>query len=499
MADSDPVPRLGHRAARGAAVTLMGQGTRLVVQVVSVVVLARLLTPHDYGLITMVLVIVGVGEIFRDFGLSTAAIQAPTLSRAQRDNLFWLNGLIGFVLTAVVVLLAPLIAAIFHQDELVGLARLCAGTFLLNGFATQYRASLIRSLRFGSVVIADVVGPIVALIVAVTCALNGLGYWSLAAQQLAQAGTVLVLVAALAGWLPGRPRRGTGMGHFVHFGWNMVSTQLVNYAGNNTDSIVLGLTVGPSGLGLYSRAFSLLKTPLNQVLTPVTNVAIPVLARVQDANAAFSAYVLRGQVLLGYTLVAGLALAASCARPVVDIAFGPEWAGLAPLLSLIAIAGMFQVLTFVANWVYVSRGLTGSLFRFTVVSVMIKVTCILIGSRWGVVGVAAGYAASPLLAWPLAFLWLSRLTVIPTRGLLLGGVRMAVVAGSSGALAWGAVTVTASGGPWLQLASGIVTIGAGYLVWALLLPVVRQDLRVVRHAADLLRRPAPPVVAPTAA
>lgn len=496
MDATEPAPEhLGRRAARGAAVTLLGQGTRVLVQVVSVIVLARLLTPHDYGLFTLVLVIIGVGEIFRDFGLSTAAIQARELSRVQRDNLLWMNAAIGLALSLLVFAAAPLLAATFHQEELTGLARVAAWTFLLNGFATQYRASLNRSLRFGSVVVADLTGPVAGLVVAVVCALHGLGYWSLVIQQLVQASTILVVVALLSGWLPRAYRRGAGMGHFVHFGWNLVATQLVNYAGNNTDSVVLGLTVGPSDLGLYSRAFSLLKTPLNQVLTPVTNVAIPILARLQDAQDRFSEYVVRGQLLLGYTAIAGLGVVVSCSRPIVDLAFGPEWAGLAPLLALIAVAASFQTLTFVANWVYVSRALTGSLFRFTVVSVLIKITCILVGSRWGVVGVAAGYAASPVLAWPLAFLWLSRLTTIPTRRLLLGGVRISAVVYTTAALAWWSVSSAEQSGSVAQLAVGVGVTLLGYLAWAALVPAVRRDVAAVLHTARLVRSPRRPAAA----
>ena len=133
--------RLAQRAARGAGVTLVGQGVRIVLQTATVAVLARLLDPHDYGLLAMVLVIVGIGEIFRDFGLSNAAIQAKTLkSVEQRDALFWVNSVIGLVLTAIVFAGAPLAAWAFGQPNLLHITQVLAFTFIINGLATQYRA-----------------------------------------------------------------------------------------------------------------------------------------------------------------------------------------------------------------------------------------------------------------------------------------------------------------------------------------------------------------------
>lgn len=152
-------PGLGERAAKGALITFSGQFARILLQVVSVVVLARLLTPHAYGVVAMVLAVIGIGEIFRDFGLSSAAIQSKTLSRGQRDNLFWVNAGIGLVLATIVFFAAPLIAIIYRHPEVEPLARALSLTFLMNGLATQYRADLNRRLKFMQLTTGDVLSP----------------------------------------------------------------------------------------------------------------------------------------------------------------------------------------------------------------------------------------------------------------------------------------------------------------------------------------------------
>ena len=211
-------------------------------QMASVVILARLLSPRDYGLYTTVLIVVGVGEIFRDFGLSSAAIQAAVLTRLQRDNLFWVNTGLGVVLAGLTIrgraryrrAVRPAVADHDH-------ARTCLDV-RINGLATQFRADLNRRLKFGRLAVTNLCGQAVGLVVAIAAAAAGARYWALVASQLAQVGVVLVLVVVFARWLPRRPRRGVPLGSFLRYGWNFVATEVVNYFGNNLDSTIIALS-----------------------------------------------------------------------------------------------------------------------------------------------------------------------------------------------------------------------------------------------------------------
>lgn len=478
---------LGHRAARGALVTVGGQAIRMVVQVGGVVVLAHLLSPHDYGLLAMVLAVVGVGELFRDLGLSSAAVQAPVLTRGQRDNLLWLNTGIGAVLMGIVLLGAPLLADLYDEPDLVDIARALSVTFLVNGFATQYRAHLTRHMQFARLAAVDVVAPVVALAVALVAALSGAGYWSLVLQQVTVAVVLLVGVMTAARWWPGLPRRGEPMRGLLSFGWNLLGTQLVGYAANNVDSLTIGVRFGSVDLGFYNRAFSLLMQPLTQLRAPTTTVALPVLSRLQDDPVRFGEFVRRGQLALAYTLVAGLSVVVATAEPLTDVLLGAQWSGVGPVLRLLAVAGMFQTLAYVGYWVYLATGLTNVLLRFTLVSAAIRITCVVVGSTWGVVGVAAGYAVAPMLAWPLSLWWVSRHAPVPLRALVVGALRCLACFGACAAAGWGATQLV--DGSWAQLLLGV---GASVLTFALLwlaVPIVRRDVHDVASVARMARRP----------
>lgn len=421
-------PHLAHRAAHGTLITLIGQGLNLAVQMTSVIVLARLLSPKAYGLVAMVLAVVGVAHIFRDFGLSPAAIQAPTLSHAQRNNLFWLNTGIGTVLALAMVLAAPIIQAVYQTDHIAQITRALAITFVLSGAATQFRADLSRSLSFLKLAVADVLSSLLALALAIFVAISGGGYWALVAQQITQGTALLVMVIVMAGWVPGAWVRGTPIKSFITFGWNFVGSQLINYVANNLDSFIIGVRFGAGPAGLYNRAFQLLMRPLTQLRAPSTTVALPTLARLQNDPVRYARYLLRGQATLSYPITLLMAAVAGAAAPIVDLFLGQQWHGAVPILRFLTVAGAFQTLSFVGLWVYLSQGITAELRRYTLLSAGIRMAGVGVGSLWGAVGVAAGYGLGPAIAWPLGIWWLNRKSTVPARQLFGNGIRIITLA-----------------------------------------------------------------------
>jgi PST family polysaccharide transporter len=479
---------LGTTTARGAFVTFGGQGAQILLQMTLVVVLARLLSPKDYGLYAMILVICGVGEVFRDFGLSSAAVQAKTVSKAQRDNLFWINTAIGALLSVLLFAGAPLVARLFDEPRLVPVAHLLCVTFLINGMATQYRADLNRQMRFGPLALTDLTAQVVNLAVGISLAAAGATYWALVTSQIAQVSTVLIMLFIFARWLPGRPQRGANMGGFLHFGSNFVATQLVNYAANNADTLTIGIRFGAVPLGLYNRAYQLLMNPLNQIRKPATTVALPVLSRLQDSPAQANAYIVRGQILIGYTVVAGLAFAAGAAVPLVHLFLGDKWDSVAFIFGMLGIAAIFQMMSFVGYWIYLSKGLTNHLLRWTVMSSVLRVVCILIGSMWGIQGVAVGFAIAPALAWPLSLYWLARRAPIPLRALYTGAGRILAIAAALGASSLAVCRGLSGADDLVQLGAAAAACATVLALVAGVFPVVRSDLASISVVARKLKR-----------
>lgn len=484
---------LAHDAARGALFTMLSQAARILLQLVSVAVLARLLTPHEYGLLAIVLVLVGLGEIFRDFGLTSASIQAPSLSTGQRDNLFWINALIGLGLALVMLVAAWPLGVITGEPDIVPMAQWLSLLFVCNGLATQHRANLMREVRLRPLAIVDVAAAAIALSVAITAAMLGAGFWALVLQQLCNGLVSLVGVVVAGRWLPRWYSRAHSVRTMITFGWNLVAANLVQYAARQVDTVLVAARFGTAPLGLYNRAYQLVMTPLGQVRSPLQSVALPVLSRLQQDQPRFETYVTAAQLALGYLIGIPIAMLAGLAEPVVAIMLGDAWAEAAPILRMFAIAGLLTTLSYVGYWVYLARGLGGPLLRYTLVTAAIKVVCIAVGSFFGVIGVAIGFAVHPLIAWPISLAWLSRVTPMPTRRLYGGAARIFAVTLAAGAAAWGAGTSAAALGPWAEVGVGLAAgLAAGAA--SLALPIYRRDARSLMGFVRLMatrRRPAP--------
>lgn len=491
MSEAATRPRadaLGRSAARGGAVTLAGQGVRALVQVASIVVLARLVGPADYGYVAMVGAIVGAATILQDFGLSRAAVQAPVVTVGQRDNLFWINLGCGALAAIAVLVAAPMVAALYDEPVLADITRWLAVTFLLGGLAAQFRASLMRDLRFTAIAVIDVAAPTLGLLVAVWVALADGSYRALVAQQVVAAVVVCAGSVLVARWLPGPPRRREPVRSFVSYGVHQLGAQLLTYVSMNADAVVVGARFGAASAGLYDRAFRMMMLPVRQLQFPVTRVAMPVLSRLQDDAATFGRFVVRGQAILLNLLAPVMLLGAATAGPVVEIALGARWLELAPLFAVLAVGGVFQAASFTSGWVFMATGTMRSQFRFALWSRPLVVAAVVAGSLWGVVGVAAAYGIASALLWPVSLWWAGRAARLSWRPWLVGGCRTILAHG----VAAGAAAAVARGldpaGPWLTLgaalAAAVLVLAAEALVW----PAFRRDLGDVARTRTLLRR-----------
>lgn len=490
---------LGDVAARGTGVTLGLQGVRFLLQTVSLVLLARLLTPAEFGVVAMVTAITGAADLVRDFGLSLAAVQAKELSDAERTNLFWANVGIGAACGLVLVATTPLIVALYGEPRLTPIVLSVAGVFVISGATTQFRAELSRSLRFFALSGSDIAAQAAGIVTAVALALLGLGYWAIVAQIVVVAVVTLLCNVVVCRWRPGLPRRDVSIRRFFRFGGGVLGTQLLAYVTKNIDNVAIGAYSGAFQLGLYSRAYQLLMMPLSQINAPLTTVALPVLSRVQDDEQAYRRYLGKAQLVGGYVTATVLALCGALAVPLVEILFGARWAGVAPILALLAIGGVFRAVSQICYWVYLSKGRTVDQLKLYLVLRPVMVAVILAGVPWGSIGVAAACSVAFLLEW-LGSLWhVGRVTGVD-RGLLLrNALRPVLLVCLPAGVVANLTTRVLAFGPFVELAAGLGAAAVTTVLVASTVPAVRADVATVAHfGRRALRRarPAPAAAQP---
>jgi polysaccharide transporter, PST family len=473
--------RLGAIAVRGGAITIGSQAVKVAIHFAGIFVLARLLDQTDFGLIAMATAIVGLGEILRDFGLSSAAVQSQTLTDDQRTNLFWLNSCVGLCLALVSFATAPAIGALFNDERLVVISGAVGASFLLNGIQTQFQAELMRQMRFWRLSWTDLASLLAGLATAVVLAASGLGYWALVGQILAVAASRLVLRVSVCDWKPGWPVRRVSVRGLVRFGWQVTATQLLVYSSSNIDRVMLGIRTTPAVVGLYQQSFQLVMTPISQVFPPLMGVALPVLSRTSSDFSTFNRYVRNAQVALGYPLIFIYSVAIGGAEPIVSILLGDSWQGAVPFIRILAIAGCFQSVAYVAYWVFLARGLTASNLRYALVVRPIVVALVIIGSNFGAIGIAVFYALGIALSWPLSILWLKRATPISARSMFVGGTRILAVGALAACAASALSTATRlySGSSLAALVAAALGSGVVF-AGAYLFRPVRKDFSLIR-------------------
>ncbi|WP_241549103.1 lipopolysaccharide biosynthesis protein [Gordonia alkanivorans] len=481
---------LGRAAARGGTGALAGQLGKALIQILGLILLARALPPDAFGVLAMVIGVVGITEVMRDLGLTTAVVQARSISNHQVSQIFWVNFVLGLVLAALLVLSADLIAALYRQTEVASVLRVVAVVFVLNAIAAQYRALLMRQMRFTALAAVDVSGQALALVLALVLAYTGMGYWALAIQQVVQSALILAGVVNLSKWRPSWPRMEfRDIVPFLRFGAYYAVTQVVIFASNNASTVILGRLFGPHLLGIYDRAFMVATTPSNQLAQPASNVAIATLAKTDMESGSYHRMIRRGIVAIVIPVFGVLAVCVPFAPRAVELVLGESWILAGPILQVLAIGTAFQVLGFASFWIFISTGNTRSNFFFTVMTRSVAIVVITFGATYGVSGAAWAYSISMSLIWPAGLLWLKAILDINTGYLLALGCRQfAGWAGLSGCIF---LALGADG--WLQWAPL-----AAYLLLAIVgrqFGMFRQDWNDMGSVANkMLNRRTPMAV-----
>lgn len=410
---------LKQRAIRGGLAKVCAQGTGFLIRVASLMVLARLLDPKDFGLVGMVTAVVGLLNLFRDFGLSTAAVQRVAVTEEQVSTLFWINLLVGTALCLLSIALGPFLARFYHEPRLVWVTVALSLGFIFNALGLQHSSRLEREMRFTALSVIDVLAQTASTAVGITMAVRGYGYWALVGMTSFSPIVYSICVWLTTKWIPGRPRRGVGIGSMLRFGGTVTLNGLVVYAAYNLEKVLLGRYWGAETVGIYGRAYQLSNIPTDNLNSSVGGVAFSALSRLQhDPNRT------RTSFLKIYSLVVSLTLPATImfaifARDAVAVVLGPKWTQAVPILRLLSPTIVCFALINPFAWLLFSLGLVQRSLKIALVIAPLVISGYLIGLPFGPKGVALGYSTA-MAMWVLPnIVWCVRGTAITVRDVLL--------------------------------------------------------------------------------
>ena len=388
---------LKRRTISSGAVTTAAQGAKFLLSVVSTMILARLLTPRDFGLVAMVTTVTGFMWVFKDAGLSIATIQREKITQAQVSNLFWINVGISVLCSVIIVVAAPLIGRFYHNSRLIPIALFLSATFIVSGSTIQHQALLKRQMRFRALASIDVSSMLIGAVVGIVMAFRGYSYWSLVASSLATEIMSLLLTWSVSSWRPQLPTRGSGIGPLVSFGFHRAAGDFILFVARGTDNLLIGRVYGSAAVGLYSRASALLLAPLQQLLLPINAVFMPALCRLQSQPARYRSTFLRlyETIALASFVFSGLFLA--LARPITLVLLGPKWEQAAVIFAGFTVAAFCVPLANASAWLFISQGRGREMFVTQLINACAVVVSFVVGLPFGPVGVAMAFSVSNLL------------------------------------------------------------------------------------------------------
>jgi len=475
------------RSVRGGVVSMLNQGMKLVLQLVQLTVLARLLTPEDYGIWGMALVVTGFLALFQDLGLSMATVQKREITREQVNALFWVNAGLGAAIGLVACALAPAVAWWNDAPALVPVILTMGTAFLLNGLAVQHVALLRRQMRFGRIAVLELGALLGGTAVGIACAWAGLAYWSLVWMQIASALLTVTGAWVLCPWVPGRPRRAAILS-MLGFGAHLLGANVRGWLGRSVDILLLGWRWGQASVGFYERSTRLMLLPVTQVNAPVTHVAIPALSRVAHEPERYRAAYLRlvDKVLL--VTLPGVAVLVATSDWIVAVLMGPQWDEAAEIFAILGLGALVQSLVHTFGWLFISQDRTDEMLRLGAIDTVARIAAVALGLPWGARGVAIGITLRAFALLPV-YLWAAgRRGPVSVRHLVRPVAAPFAAAASVFAVVFSVRGATEFASPAAGLAITVPLAAVAALVVLVLLPASRTALLDIHNAVKSVRR-----------
>jgi O-antigen/teichoic acid export membrane protein len=369
-------------------------GASLAIQLVSAAVLARLLTPRDFGLVIMVTTFSTLLMNFGLNGFTEAVVQREGVDHTLASNLFWINVGGSLALSIGFAAAGSLLARLYRDPRIVGVAEALSLTIFLTGLSVLHLALLKRAMRFTVVSANDFVARAVSVAVAIFFGWKGSGYWALVAGAVALTASTSIGAWIFCRWIPSFPRRDPATGPSVRFAIHTYGRFITGYFSNNLDNFLVGWRLGATPLGFYKKAFDLFVLPTGQLSLGLTNVAVSALSRFQKDVVQYKRYFLSS---LGVMAFVGMAMSADLTLVGKDLIFvllGPKWEESGRIFTVFG-PGIGMMLLYCTHiWIHLSIGRADRWFRWGLVDMGVTALFLIVGVQWGAVGVALAWVAA---------------------------------------------------------------------------------------------------------
>lgn len=345
--------RLARRGGVAAAAGVYGNG---ILQIAGVVILARLLSPEDFGLAAIVLVLTQFAPLLIDFGTGDATIQKSKISHSQASALFWLNSGIGLAVAAGLAACSPLIAWMYHEPRLQSVALCSAITFVFTGISSQHLSLLRRSMQFVAIAKIQLLSALAGLALAVLLATSGYGYWALVLRPILGAACIAAGAWLVCKWRPGLPVFDAEVKSMIRFGMHVLGFSITTTMTGIADRIALGLFYPPREVGYYQNARNMFDNAFSAPIVQLHGVGSAGLSKLRSHPDALRQKYEATLSTLAFFVMPTAGVISVTGQDVAVILLGEKWRVSGLLLSIMALRGMVEFIEMSQGWLHVSGG-----------------------------------------------------------------------------------------------------------------------------------------------
>ena len=389
---------LKNKTKKGLAWSMIERFATQGVQFLFGIILARLLSPDDYGIIAMPLVFLAIAQCIIDSGFSTVLIRKPELTEDDLSTAFYFNIGIGILCYAVLFFSSPLIADFYHTPILSSLLKVTALAVLFNPLCAVQQAILTRKIDFKTQAIVSLSGAVVSGIVGLYMAYNGFGVWSLVFQQVGGYVMRTILLWILGKWKPKRKWSWESFHYLWGFGSKMLGSGLLDTIYNNIYPIVIGKYFSAQDLGNYTRAQQFSSLPSSNVTGVLQRVTFPVLSRIQNEDERLARNYRKILKLSAFLIFPLMLILSAVADPLIRVLLSDKWEGCIILLQILCFSLMWYPIHAINLNLLTVKGRSDLFFRLEVFKKIIGVSIMVVTIPHGIIWMVSGGIVSSMIS-----------------------------------------------------------------------------------------------------
>lgn len=388
---------LKKKAVRGAGINVASHAVSFVFHTVGVIILARLLTPKDFGLVAMVTAFSMWIMNFGINGFTEYIIQKKDITAEDVNSIFWTHLSIAATLSLAFVLFGFVLVDFYKEPALFGIVIAMASSIILYSLFTSPFALLQRAMKFSLIAVIELSAVILSVGLSIAAASAGMGYWAIVIRQLTLPVVSVMAVWSISTWRPTRPKNLTNALPALKYAFKIYCNFSLNYLTRNIDKILIGRVHGSAVLGTYDRAYYLSQMPAEQLLRPLTSVTLATLSRIREDKLRFITYYVKALSTVSFLGTMVTVVLFLTAQDLVLLLLGPKWTETGRILMALTPGITALLISGTCSWLHLSLGTPGRWLRWNIVASIITILAFIIALPYGAFAMGIAYSVKTYL------------------------------------------------------------------------------------------------------